>query len=92
VIYECFSFYEPFSYLNKQGDCYVNLILEETKNDSLDRNIEKIEKKFKWYCETLQIMYPKIIFIGGYRICDNKILYEFKDKLEKEEYKLIDFV
>ena len=38
------------------------------------------------------MMYPDIIFIGGYREFDGKVLYEFKDKLKNNEYILIDFV
>ena len=92
VIYNAFSFYEPFNFLNKMKDCYVNLVLEETIGDSKKEGIKEIEDKFIWYCNSLQMMYPDIIFIGGYREFDGKVLYEFKDKLKNNEYILIDFV
>ena len=92
VIYDAFSFYEPFNILNKKGDCYVRLTLEETKKDSKRSDIDKIEDKFKWYCWALQMMYPNIIFFGGYRKYDRNTLFEFKDKLEDDEYILMDFV
>jgi hypothetical protein len=92
VIYDAFSFYEPFSILNKKGDCYVRLTLDESKKDRNRKDINKIEDRFKWHCWTLQMIYPDIMFFGGYRKCDGKILFEFKDKLENDEYILIDFV
>ena len=92
VIYNAFSFYEPFNFLNKMKDCYVNLVLEETVNDSKKEGIKETENKFIWYCNSLQMMYPNIKFIGGYREFDKRILYEFKNGLEENEYILMDFV
>lgn len=92
VMYDAFSFYEPFYILNKKGDCYIRLTLEETKKDCKRNDIDDIENKFKWYCETLQMIYPNITFFGGYRKYDGKVLFEFKDKLENDEYILMNFV
>lgn len=92
IIYDCFSFYEPFSFLNKMGDCYVNLVLEETKVDSRSKDIGKVEDKFLWLCEAIQVMYPDIKFMGGYREYDNKVLYDFNDELKVFDYLLMDFV
>lgn len=91
VVYHGFSFFEPFYFINKQKDCYVNLVLEETKEDSEKDNIKDIEEKFVWFCKTLQMIYPDIIFIGGYRKFDNKVLFDFGYKLDDYEYSLMDF-
>jgi hypothetical protein len=68
------------------------LTLDEAKKDRKRKDINEIEDRFKWHCLVLQTIYPDIIFFGGYRKCDGKILFEFKNKLENDEYILMDFV
>ncbi len=92
VIYDAFSFYEPFTFLNMKGDAYVRIILEETKTDIGRNDINKIEDKFKWCCNSFGIMFPDIKFFGGFRKYDGKVLYEFKDDLPDNEYNFLKFV
>lgn len=50
--------------------CYVRIILEKKCNDG-----DSIE--FKKLCASLEHIYDEIIFIGGYRKKDWKLLYDF---------------
>jgi hypothetical protein len=92
VEYIIFSLYGVFNFLNKQGDCYVRLTLEETLVDAGSNNIKNVEEKFIWACKLLPEIYPNIKFFGGKREFDGKLLYEFKNELKDYEYRLLTFI
>lgn len=74
VVFPC-NVYNLFSIINDAKDCWVQLVLEITKEDI------KEENKFVQLCAEVEKLYPNIRFIGGVRKYDWKCLYDFKNKL-----------
>jgi hypothetical protein len=79
VWHESFSLFNHLSFLDRQGDCMVRVILEETDNDSQKPNIEYIEERFKTICRIIETIYVQIKFFGGKRLYDGITLYNFKN-------------
>ena len=73
IPYETFSVYEVLNFLEKKGDTQVRLVFESGKHET-DK-----EKKFCEYCNVLEKIYKNIHFFGGYRECDSRQLYAFKN-------------
>lgn len=66
------------SFLNKKGDCYLRVILEE---DNVNKNysyVRKSEIKFLMFCERLEGAYKHIKFFGGNRKYDLFVMHNFK--------------
>jgi len=82
VWYKTFSILEILTFFNEMGDCYVRILLEETKSDSKKDNAELAETRFKSICNTIENLFPNVRFLGGERKYDWKNLYQFK--YEKE--------
>lgn len=64
-------------YIDDQSDCYLRVILEFNKEP---KDIEYQERRFKYYCRTLEYKYKNIKFFGGNRKYDWKIVYNFANK------------
>lgn len=90
VWYKTFSFLEILSFFNEMGDCYVRILLEETKSDSKKDNVKSVENRFISMCKTIEELYSNIKFIGGERKFDWKLLYTFKYQKEHEWPRTID--
>lgn len=56
------DFKKIFSFLEKRGDCIVNLVLENHFWQGSDLDIQ-----FSVYARSLKLAYPHIQFVGGYR-------------------------
>jgi hypothetical protein len=80
VWFDTFSMFEHLEFLNKQGDCWLRVLLEETKSDSKKHNIDFIEGKFINMCRLIEEIYPNIRVFGGERKWDWKKIYEFKEQ------------
>ena len=76
VEYYTFSIFEILNYLDKKGDVYVRLVLEEDCDDKS----QSIERRFKSYCKNVETIYKNTKFFGGYRECDSFVLYNFKEQ------------
>jgi hypothetical protein len=73
VSHETFSVYEYLNYLNNRENTYVRVVLEA------DENSVALETRFHEYCSIIESIYPNIIFFGGYRESDSKLIYHFKN-------------
>ena len=89
--YNLFSFYEILKYLNDKGDVTLNVVFEASLYDK-DNDIEykRIEKKFTEICGIMEVIYPNIRYIGGYRKYDGEKLYTFKYEAENGTPNIID--
>jgi hypothetical protein len=79
IEYETFSVYETLNYFNNQGDCYARIVLEETSLKGKRDEINDRERKFYDYCSKIELIYPDIKFFGGYRECDYRKIYRFRN-------------
>lgn len=71
---------EFLDFLNKKGDCYLRVILEE---DNVSKNYpyaKESEMKFLQFCEQIEEAYKHIKFFGGNRKYDWLVIYRFKGK------------
>ncbi len=73
VSYKTFSVYEALNYLNKKENAYVRFVLEADYDDI------RAETRFYDYCGIVETIYHGIKFFGGYRECDLKEIYHFKN-------------
>lgn len=71
IDYSTFSVFEFLSFLDRKGDCFVRLVLEESYG------IIEAERRFVDYCNLVTAMFPSIVFFGGYRQFDFKRLHDF---------------
>lgn len=90
VEFETFSVFEVLDFFNRQGNCTVRILLEETKAESKKRNIEFIEGRFKTICHIIEETYQFVKFFGGERKFDWQKLYEFKYEKENGCPRIID--
>lgn len=72
IPYKTYSIYHLLNYLNKRGDACVRMVL-----DCEDKSVDK-ETRFYDYCSTIEKIYGKIHFFGGYRENDFRTIYKFK--------------
>ena len=66
------------SFLNKKGDCYLRIILEEDAVSKKYPYAKISEMKFLMFCERLEEAYKHIKFFGGNRKYDWIIVHHFK--------------
>ena len=78
TLYPISSFYEILDYLNKMGDVTILVTLDETFEEHMYDSNGRIEKKFKENCHIMETIYKNIMFCGGYREFDKKVIYEFR--------------
>ena len=89
--YSIFSLNEILSYFNKKGDVTVRISFEATLSDLInDSEYSRIEEKFIKICKIIETIYPNINYFGGYRRCDNKVLYKFRHEAENGAPNIID--
>jgi hypothetical protein len=65
---------DALAYLNKKGDCYVRIVLEQNHKKSDQKLRDDI---FVKKCKTIESKYKLIKFTGGVRKYDKKLLYDF---------------
>jgi hypothetical protein len=75
--YKVFSMYEIFDFFNKFCDVTVSLTLDESLEERMWENNDRLSDRFKETCRIVETIYPCINFCGGYRRYDNKKLYRF---------------
>lgn len=76
--YEVFSLYEVFDFFNKQGDVKVHISFDVNGDECCDNEYKSMERKFIEYCRIIETIYGDIMFYGGERLFDGKIVYSFK--------------
>lgn len=67
-----------FEYLDKKGDCYCRILLEEDNVLKKNKSIKEIEAKFSDFCKNIEDTYKHIAFFGGNRKYDFNVVYKFK--------------
>ena len=81
IEYNTFSIFEILNYLNSKSNIFVRIVLEDLgEHMTVDGRI-MLEKRFINYCQMIESIYKNIVFFGGYRECDSKQLYKFKNDL-----------
>ena len=88
--YSLFSLYSVFDYFDKRGDVVVNVSLDVSINEYMSSDYNQAEAKFKGLCRVMETIYHNIIFTGGTRKFDNKVLYSFgKRKNNYDDMKIV---
>lgn len=88
---DTYTIFQHLDFLNKQGDAYVRISLEESHKDHYKYNADFVESRFMSICHTFEIMYPGITFFGGERTYDNTILHLFRSEYSYKLFNNIDF-
>ena len=83
IQFETFSIYDTLNFLEKKGDTFVRIALED------DKMSKEKEKKFYDYCKIIEKLYSNIVFFGGYRTCDIKQIYKFNNYFNSKYIKWI---
>lgn len=80
-IFNTFSLYEVFDFLNKRGDATVMLTLDVSLDEVVSSSYRELEKRFIDFCNASQMIYTNVVFCGGIRSVDEKVLYRFRGNM-----------
>lgn len=74
------SLYQILDFFEKRGDVILNITFDASFTDQMSSNYQKKQDKFKEICHVIDNIYHNIIFVGGSRNFDGKVIYEFKKR------------
>lgn len=78
--YSLFSLYQILDFFDKRGDAVLNVTLDVSFADHMASNYQRVEDKFKEVCHVIDSIHHHIVFLGGDRKFDGKVVYKFKKR------------